>query len=752
MEAGFACVYMDRLRFADFKQRRELEQARDELRELDQAKSRFSANIHHELRTPLTLILAPLQALRSGEFGTLSRPVSRSLETMYANGQRLFKMINSLLDLAKLESRQFEIHRLPLDLGRLIDELVEGAGALAQRKEVELSSSGLAVLPKIYADPEAMEKVVVNLLGNALKFTEAGGRVEIWARALDDGIEICVEDTGVGIPVDKLDVIFDRFAQVDTSATRRHEGTGIGLSLVRELVEMHGGRIRAESEGFGRGSRMVVVLPKGEWDGPLEDEVLVAEGGGSLGVSRSLELVEAELQSEAGSREDRFVADSASESELESRSELTRPVAVELPADAAEVLVAEDNPDMRSLLRFLLSREFRVRTACNGREALEQVRERMPDLILTDVMMPEMSGTELCREIKGDPALRGLPVVLVTAKAESEMQIEGLELGADDYVTKPFHPRELLARVRSLVLLRRLQQELAVRNAELVQAFSDLRQAEVRLVQSERLSAVGELAAGVAHEINNPVNFALNAARALEGSFAEVLDVVERAGSLEPDDAAKLSFQATALRDLAEEMGLEDTRATLSELVGIVSEGLKRTHRIVAELRDFAAPDRGMQANVDVRKCIRSTAELLRHALQEARAELELSLPDTLPLIRADSGALNQVFLNLLKNAAEAMEGRGGRIEVELCAQDAEIRIEIRDDGPGIAPEAMERLFEPFFTTKEEGKGTGLGLSMSRQIVAGHEGSLEVKSVPGEGATFIVRLPVDGGRESEHDT
>ncbi len=233
VEAGWAAAYMDRMRFLDFKQKRELESARDELAELDRAKSRFSANIHHELRTPLTLILAPLDSLRSGELGRLPEAVERILATMQANGRRLHKMINNLLDLSKVESQQFSIHRRSMRLVRIVDELVMGAQALADRKDIEISAVGFSELPQINADAEAIEKVLVNLVGNAVKFTERGGRIELCAEHQGDAIAIAVSDTGIGIPADKLGSIFDRFAQVDASTTRRYEGTGIGLSLAK---------------------------------------------------------------------------------------------------------------------------------------------------------------------------------------------------------------------------------------------------------------------------------------------------------------------------------------------------------------------------------------------------------------------------------------------------------------------------------------------------------------------------------------
>jgi signal transduction histidine kinase len=746
VEAWWACMHMDRMRFADYMQQRELEEARDELAELDRAKARFSANVHHELRTPLTLILAPLDALRSGELGDLPLAVQKSMATMHANGRRLHKMINNLLDLSKLESSQFEIVRRPMYLEPLLGELVTGAGALAERKSVELSMQGFAGLPEINADAEALDKVFVNLIGNALKFTDEGDRVSVRAERRGDEVEISVEDTGLGIPPNKLNVIFDRFAQVDNSATRRHEGTGIGLSLAQEMIELHGGRIWAESEGEGHGTTIHVVLPIGEPDELIDEVVLRDDAGAALAVGRSIEAIEADLRIESFSgasaldEMERSVDRWTDEREAGAlRSDES------VPDDTPEILIAEDNPDMRALLAMLVGKEFRVRVAKNGREALEALRQRAPDLVLSDVMMPEMSGIELCRAIKGDEESRRIPVVLVTSKAESEMKIEGLELGADDYVTKPFHPRELLARVRTLVRVSSLQRQLAGRNEELETTLCELKQAEVQLVQSERLAAVGELAAGIAHEVNNPVNFALNAVRAMETTVKELRGVADELCAMDPSDPAVLAERLRSLQARAPHASATELTDELVELSGIIGEGLKRTSALVGDLRDFAVPGRSgkLRVGLDLEKGVRSTAQLLSYGLDQSRARLEIEAEPGLPTITGDPAGINQVLLNLIKNAAESFGPPGGTIRVTLRRVDEGVEVSVRDDGPGVSPRHLPVLFEPFFTTKPEGEGAGLGLSISRQIVDAHGGRLTLETEVGEGTCFVIWLPLE---------
>jgi two-component system NtrC family sensor kinase len=477
--------------------------------------------------------------------------------------------------------------------------------------------------------------------------------------------------------------------------------------------------------------------------------VLQDNEGGEHAIGRSIAAVEADLHFEVEQR----AADPLSElGRSVTRYEDRAGDGTELKGVASlgpgvpEVLIAEDNPDMRSLLLMLLGREFRVRAARNGREALELVRESQPDLVLSDVMMPEMSGLELCAAIKQTAETRSIPVVLVTSKAEGEMKIEGLELGADDYVTKPFHPRELMARVRSLIRVVVLQKQLAVRNHELEEALTELKQAEVQLVRSERLAAVGELAAGIAHEVNNPVNFALNAVRAMRGTVNELRSVADAVCHFDGSDGERLVEQVESFQQAQEQGGAAEMADTLLELAEIVGEGLTRTHALVGDLRDFAMPGRvsEMSAGVDVEKGLRSTIQLLKHTLSSNDAAIELDIAPGVPRIVGDGSGLNQVYLNLIKNAAESFGHCGGRIEVSLVRDEEDVVLSITDDGPGISGAHLNRLFEPFFTTKPEGQGTGLGLSISQQIVASHGGALTVESEPAEGARFTIRLPIAG--------
>jgi len=759
-ESVGSSTYLDRMRFKDFKQRIELKDARDHLEELDRAKSRFTANIHHELRTPLTLTLAPIESMLGGEFGEISDLQRRYLKTAESNALRLLKLINNLLDLAKLESHQMTIHRGEVEAPKLFAGIVENVRPLTERKGIDLVLECGEEIPTIIGDAEALEKIVINLLGNALKFTERDGTIslELESDPAENGIIMRVRDTGIGIARDELDRIFDRFAQVDASGTRKHEGTGIGLSLCQELVELHGGRIWAESEGLGQGTRVCVWLP--------------LDGGGELA---AMEAGDPSAENDDAFASHQLVAGFAAESHLKKEDEIEgdstdasrlddkdaphgeAPI-VDASGERVELVVAEDNDDMRGLLEHLLGRHFKVRLACNGREALEMVRERAPALVLSDVMMPEMTGIELCRELKSTEDTRDIPLILVTSKAERSMKIEGLELGADDYVTKPFHARELLARVRSSVTLHLVKRELEERNRQLEiaglriqSALTELKETQVELVQREHLAGLGELAAGVAHEANNPLNFAANANRALVRCLDDTEDILREIVGL--DSAEQTHDQGLVslekIRRLCRERNFEESADLLRELSGIIEEGIERTTKLVGDLRAFAGSGAMREETLDVLGGLRSTLKLMSHSMRESQIEVEIEAEEDLPLPIGDPRTLNQVFLNLLKNARDAMAGRGGTIRVELSADEEFLVVRVEDEGPGVPPSLRDTLFEPFCTTKRPGQGSGLGLSVSRNILYGMGGTLSLVETSEQGTVFEIRLPVVDDREEQ---
>ena len=397
-------------------------------------KSRFFANISHEFRTPLTLIMGPLEQL-------LRRHPAEStdhelLNVAYANAKRQLNLINRVLELSRLEADQEKLEAQALDLVLLTRHATMAFSSLAEQREIELSfTSEVDTLP-MSLDKVKMEDTLFNLLSNALKYTPAGGSVTVRLHRKERDVLIEVIDTGLGIAKERLSGVFDRFFQVgEGSGEQEAGGSGIGLSLVRELVRLHGGHVYAESEP-GQGSTFTIALPLHRKTAqPL---TLEAPGGSPDPPPELPDLETIHLLSDAAS-----------------------------PTDAPLVLVVEDNPELRGLIRYTLQQAYRIEEAADGDEGITRARKLQPALIISDVMMPGRDGFALCEALKTDVVTSHIPIILLTAKASADARITGLDTGADDYLTKPFNDRELLARVRNLIESRRILRQRYAQSIEL---------------------------------------------------------------------------------------------------------------------------------------------------------------------------------------------------------------------------------------------------------------------------------------------
>lgn len=401
----------------------------EHLKALDTLKSRFFDNITHEFRTPLTLIQAPTEKLLADVSDETTR---HHLALVQRNAFRLRRLIDQLLALTRLEAGHAVVNPTPGDLGAFVGQLTAGFAALAEQRGLYFSYENS--LTQSYAfDADKVEHVVHNLVGNALKFTNAGGQVTVTLRPTESGVRLIVTDTGIGIRPQKLPHVFDRFFQADDSPVRPYTGTGIGLALVRELLELMGGTVAVESE-VGKGSVFTVELPL-ETAGSRTDGSRTADttAFGDSTLRPSLPVFFEGPEIAAGVRE------------------RPSPAPVE-PDDARPtVFVVEDSAELLQFLVENLPPAYRVLAANNGREAWEILPTELPDVVISDVLMPFMDGQELCQRIKTTPATRHVAVLLLTARAEHAQVVEGLRVGADDYIAKPFHLDELLLRVRNLL-------------------------------------------------------------------------------------------------------------------------------------------------------------------------------------------------------------------------------------------------------------------------------------------------------------
>lgn len=474
-------------------------QQAEKLIELDRQKTEFFQNISHEFRTPLTLNIGPLESAVA-EGNGLS--YEQSLIAL-RNSRRLLRLVNQLLDLQRIDAGRMQATFSPCDLIDFVRQVVESFRPYCDKRHIHLITR-FGECPPVYLDVEKFDKVIYNLLSNAIKFTRAGGRIYVSVWTEGDRCLLQVEDTGIGIREDQLPHLFERFRQADGSANRTYEGSGLGLAMVREMVELHGGDVSVESV-YGQGTTLTVSLLQGVQhlppdqisDVPTEIEYRHAliefadiEGEDDDLSDQSLSSNPSELRALENDTHQRVTSDVIRPADLSipvtlpSTQSEALSGAIALPKDAADaaefmqssarfhILVVDDNPDLRRYVKGILEQGgYQVSTARNGEDGLQSARQHLPSLILTDLMMPKMSGIEMIQAIRQDEDLRGIPIVLLTAKADEETRIEGTEHGADAYLSKPFNHRELLAEVRNLIALKESERRIVELNTYLTESI-----------------------------------------------------------------------------------------------------------------------------------------------------------------------------------------------------------------------------------------------------------------------------------------
>jgi signal transduction histidine kinase len=436
---------------------RDLRAANAKLGELDAAKTAFFSNVSHEFRTPLTLMLGPLEDALADRGAPLTAVQVARLQLAHDNALRVLKLVNALLDFSRLEAGRVRLRCAPIDLAAYTAKLARMYESACEKAHLRLTIECPPLSSPIWVDRDLWEKIVPNLVSNAFKYTFEGEIAVRMRETAQDAI-LEVADTGTGIPESDLPLIFDRFHRVAGATGRTFEGTGIGLSLVRELAALHGGSVTVESV-VGRGSTFLVTIPKGSAHLPPD---AVADAPAPQTARDALALA-----TEAS----RWVRTTSAVD----RDQPPADPAPHRSGSRTRVLVVDDNADLRSYVAGLLAPSCAVTTAADGREALNQVRTEPPDIIVSDVMMPHLDGFGLVRELRADPRTATLPVILLSARAGEDAAVEGLGTGADDYLAKPFSARELLARVRTHAELARMRREwtaqLEAANTEL-EAFS----------------------------------------------------------------------------------------------------------------------------------------------------------------------------------------------------------------------------------------------------------------------------------------
>ena len=429
------------------------------LAELDRAKTVFFSNISHELRTPLTLLLGPTESALASKDGALR---GADLEMVHRNELRLLKLVNTLLDFSRIEAGRVQAAYEATDLCRLTTDIASAFRSAMEKVGLKFTVRCEKLGEPLYVDREMWEKIVLNLLSNAFKFTFSG-EVALTLRDAGNMVELSVRDTGVGIPGAELPRVFERFHRVESTRARTHEGTGIGLALVEELVRLHGGSVSVDSV-VGRGSTFFVTIPKGADHLPAEQ----------IGARRTLPSTALNGDVYVEEATHWLPGDGVCSPVLPEK----RPT-----QNRQKILVVDDNADMRAYVTHLLAEVYDVHTAPDGAEAIEAARRLRPALILTDAMMPGLDGFGLLRAIRNHPELRDTPVIMLSARAGEEARVEGLDAGADDYLVKPFTAREMLARVAAHLRFAQLRDEAARRESRLQ---TDKAEAQHALSESER--------------------------------------------------------------------------------------------------------------------------------------------------------------------------------------------------------------------------------------------------------------------------
>jgi signal transduction histidine kinase len=649
------------------------------LAELDRAKTTFFSNVSHEFRTPLTLMLGPAEDALSDSEHPISPEQRQRLKLIQRNGLRLLKLVNTLLDFSRIESDHICAVYEPTDLATFTAEL-----ASVFRSAIEQANLGFVVdcspLPEqIYIDRQMWEKIVLNLISNAFKFTFSG-TITVRLHLVGNSVELAVQDTGIGIKATEIGHLMKRFYRVKGALGRTFEGSGIGLSLVQELVKLHGGTVEVSSVE-GEGSCFRVFIPTGCAHLPAQQigatrTLTSTATGAALYVEEALRWLTEEDEIEASKHQPVRKMTFAP----------TYPLAYS--STSSRILLVDDNADMRAYLKRLLSERWQVETAANGALALTQIQQHPPDLVLTDIMMPEMDGLQLLSALRADQETKSIPIILLSARATEQATVEGLATGADDYLIKPFSAQELIARVETHLELARLRFEKSANRFK------------------------NEFLLTVTHELQAPLVTILGWARLLQSkSFdqttARALATIERNATIE----AKL---------------VKDLLDVSSILCGKFQLNCQRVDLVLLVQNAIATWSKAAQAkNIQLVETISNVAQ---------------------SNILADGDRLTQIITNLLDNAIK-FTPEGGRVNVRLEWFDFEVHITVTDTGVGISPDFLPIVFDRFTQAQVPSRhtpgGVGIGLAIARHLVELHHGMIEVASEgEGRGATFTVRLPL----------
>lgn len=716
---------------------KDLAHKNDELVQLDKMKDDFMANTSHELRTPLNGIIGIAESLIDGATGKLSKETNKNLSLISVSGKRLSHLINDILDFSKLKHKDLKVELKPVDLYSLTNLVLELSEPFTRTKNLQIKNKIPENIPAVFADENRLQQIMHNLIGNAIKFTEEGeiqinaavGKFSALEKIADldlqadesDRIAITVSDTGIGIPKEKLEFIFEAFEQVDNSNTRNYGGTGLGLSITKQLVELQNGNIYVESE-LGKGSKFILTLPitKEKPEIQIKDRIIE--------INPTFNEIEKEI------------------------------VKVNINSVKGHILVVDDEPiNCQVISNHFTLRGYEVITASSGEEALEILKMKANiDIVLLDVMMPKMTGLEVCEKIRETYESNRLPVIFLTAKNNSSDILEGFNVKGNDYIVKPFSKDELLSRVGTHIELKDKTQRLIEFNQNLekkvAERTEELKEAHKKILLLEKENTEKQMAGGFAHEMRN----------ALVGSKL----VIQHTLGLNHDTPVSVNLENNRKlkeiylylqQDLPEEKlkiimnemkvifnNEEQLEKNLNMIYRSISRGLMITQQIMDYSKIGHEVVRKDPINIDT--ILQQIAEENNTALGEFEIKTQLHLDCANAVMYGLESHFESIFKNLIFNARDALldnavqDGRNKNISISSRIENNTIFVEVTDNGVGIHPENISKIYNAFFSTKPE-TGTGLGLSTVQKIVSLYNGTIDVKSVINKGTTFVVSFP-----------
>jgi len=677
---------------ANAKVKQQTRERAEALAALDRAKTLFLSDVSHEFRTPLTLLISPLDDVLSRRG---LKPAERELlQTARRAATRLLKLVQSMLDFSRVEAGRMQVAFEPVDLASETADVVSLFRSTFERAKVRLVVDCPPLPEPVFVDRDMWEKIVLNLVSNAFKFTLAG-EVRVKLTVQGEWVELEVRDTGCGIAPDDLPRVFERFHRGKTTHARTAEGSGIGLSLIQELVKLHGGTIRLES-AVEKGTAVFVRMKRGTRHLPAEQGNIPRRTGIAAAAAPFIEEVSGWVEEEEGAA----LAGSRPASPGGGGKARTSGNARAHVSEGSErILVVDDNADMRSYLRRILAEHWKVDTASDGMTALAKVRKAAPDLIIADLMMPGLDGLGLLGALRDDPHSADVPVMVLSARANEDASIDALSAGADDYLPKPFAARELLARVAVQLARGRLRK--AERAAREVAEKSSFMKDELVLMLSNSL--------------RNPLNVMVST--------------------------------ISLLKD--QSFGTEESRRALD----VIRASTREQHRLIDEVHDLSCITAGCftvdkQPVPSLSALVHAEVDAARPVANARRVRMESFIDSGAGAFEGDAPRMRQVVHNLIAHALACTQA-GGNVLVECHGRGGFAEIVVRDNGSGISPDTLPHVFDPVWQMSHaradgaRSAGMWLGLAVASRIVELHGGRIFASSDGhGMGAVFTVRLPL----------